>query len=437
MKSLYAQHLETLQARSEQALEHCGFDYLIIGSGHSELRFLDDYQVPFKSNPHFSQWVPLQDKQHCWLLIRPEQQPVLLYYQPSDFWHLIDKLPDDEWATLLDVKVYDKKNTLDVGFGRLSGKGAIISPPREGANLWGCQQNPSDLLDYIHYKRAFKTEWEQQNLRKANDIAVLGHNAAERGFLAGDSEYQIHQAYLSATQQCEKNLPYGNIVALNTHGSILHYQYQNIERPTESHSLLIDAGATYQGYASDITRTFTPTGTLFADLVAAVDQAQQELINTICDGYDYVKLHQVMRGKLASILSRFNIVYLDVEGQLETGIINTFFPHGLGHLLGLQVHDIGGFQQSLSGSVKAAPEHSPALRLTRTLASDMVITIEPGLYFIESLLAKLASDENSKYVNWSLIDELRPYGGIRIEDNILVTKAGYENFTRDAFANAE
>ncbi len=172
-------------------------------------------------------------------------------------------------------------------------------------------------------------------------------------------------------------------------------------------------------------------------LVGAVDQAQQELISTICDGYDYVELHQVMRNKLASILSRFNIVYLDADGQLDTGIINTFFPHGLGHLLGLQVHDIGGFQQSLSGTVKAAPEHSPALRLTRTLASDMVITIEPGLYFIESLLADLAKSENSQYINWSLVDELRPYGGIRIEDNVLVTATGRENFTRDAFAKAE
>jgi Xaa-Pro dipeptidase len=136
---------------------------------------------------------------------------------------------------------------------------------------------------------------------------------------------------------------------------------------------------------------------------------------------------------LAGILKDFDIVQLDADDQLSTGVISTFFPHGLGHLLGLQVHDIGGFQQSSDGAMKAAPEHSPALRLTRELASDMVITIEPGLYFIEPLLKSLADTDNGKYINWGLIEQLKPYGGIRIEDNVLVQAQGSENFTRNAF----
>jgi Xaa-Pro dipeptidase len=141
-----------------------------------------------------------------------------------------------------------------------------------------------------------------------------------------------------------------------------------------------------------------------------------------------------MQLKLAEILSNFNIVSLDAEAQLDTSIISTFFPHGLGHLLGLQVHDIGGRQQSLDGTTKEPPANSPALRLTRTLGTDMVITIEPGLYFIDSLLTTLAKSDNSQYINWDLVNELKPYGGIRIEDNVLVTESGSENFTRDAFA---
>ncbi|RVU85702.1 Xaa-Pro dipeptidase [Leucothrix sargassi] len=439
MASLYEQHLSTLQQRSERALEQCGSDYLLIASGHTERQFLDDYHFPFKPNPHFAQWVPLSDKQNCWILVRPNQKPALFFYQPSDFWHLIEPLPEAEWTHCFDVTVFDDNKILDAELSTLTGNGAVISPPKAGEGFWGCQLNPSELLNHLHFERAYKTEWEQQNLRQANQIAVLGHEAAREAFFAGKSEYQIHQAYLSATQQCEKHLPYGNIVALNDHGAVLHYQYQSTQPPLKLKplSLLIDAGATYQGYAADITRTWTHEETLFSDMVYAVDQAQLSLIAEIQDGVGYVALHDRMRLKLARILTDFGVVTLDAEAQLETGIIGTFFPHGLGHLLGLQVHDIGGFQQDTSGQTQAAPAHSPALRLTRTLATDMVITIEPGLYFIDSLLSELSNSPQAKYIDWTLLDELRPYGGIRIEDNVLVTSQGSENFTRDAFAKIE
>lgn len=437
MDTLYAQHLNSLQQQAEAALEHCGYDYLIIGSGHSELRFLDDYHHPFKPNPHFTQWVPLSDQAHCWLLVRPHKKPKLFYYQPKDFWHLVEPLPDAEWTQLIEVKVFDQPRQLSASLGRLKGEGALIAPPKEGAPAWGCDLNPSKLLNYLHFKRAIKTEWEQQNLRKANHIAVRGHNAAYWAFHAGASEFQIHQAYLNATQQCEKDLPYGNIVALNEHAAILHYQYQNVVVPPYVSSLLIDAGATYQGYAADITRTFTHAGTLFADLVRAMDLAQQELISTVRSGVDFVELHQAMQHKIASILAYFKIVHLDADAQLETNLIGTFFPHGLGHLLGLQVHDVGGHQQNIKGDIKLPPDVSPALRLTRTLENGMVVTIEPGLYFIPSLLKELSKSPHCEYLNWELIEQLSPYGGIRIEDNVLVHDLGCENLTRDAFIAAE
>jgi Xaa-Pro dipeptidase len=111
-----------------------------------------------------------------------------------------------------------------------------------------------------------------------------------------------------------------------------------------------------------------------------------------------------------------------------------FCPHGLGHLLGIQVHDVGGQQLDIDGHTQSPPEPYASLRLTRPLAQDMVITVEPGLYFIPMLLAK--KQANGAPIDWSLVDLLSPFGGIRIEDNvrILPAGAGVENLTRDAFA---
>ncbi|MOA46834.1 Xaa-Pro dipeptidase [compost metagenome] len=111
---------------------------------------------------------------------------------------------------------------------------------------------------------------------------------------------------------------------------------------------------------------------------------------------------------------------------------NAFFPHGLGHFLGLQVHDAGGFMQDERGTHLPAPEQFPYLRCTRVMEVGQVFTIEPGLYFIDSLLEPLRQSEQGKRVNWNKVEALRPFGGIRIEDNIVLHGDGVENLTRQA-----
>ena len=114
------------------------------------------------------------------------------------------------------------------------------------------------------------------------------------------------------------------------------------------------------------------------------------------------------------------------DRAVAEGVTRAFCPHGLGHSLGLQVHDVAGLRHP-DGSPAPAPEHHPALRLTRTLRPGMVVTIEPGLYFIDMLLAPL---RNTKLpINWALVDQLSPCGGIRIEDNVVVTESGFSNVT--------
>src|SRR6185436_4105992 len=139
---------------------------------------------------------------------------------------------------------------------------------------------------------------------------------------------------------------------------------------------------------------------------------------------------------VAEILAQFRIVRdLDAGAIVERRISSTFLPHGVGHYLGLQVHDVGGFMADRGGKTIPKPDGHPYLRLTRVVEPGMVFTIEPGLYFIDTLLADLRKTENATYVDWDKVEKLRKYGGIRIENDVVVTETGNENLTRAAFAD--
>jgi Xaa-Pro dipeptidase len=189
------------------------------------------------------------------------------------------------------------------------------------------------------------------------------------------------------------------------------------------------------GYASDITRTWSNGDSGFAELVAAVEDEQQALCGKVRAGTDYRDLHLECHLRLGGVLRTLGLVDMDPGEMLSSGLTSTFFPHGLGHPIGLQVHDVAGFSDE-DGNLIPRPNGHPYLRMTRTLAPGMVVTIEPGLYFIPTLLAKLKATPQARAVNWDKVEALLPYGGVRIEDEVHCTDATPENLTRDAFAAA-
>ena len=151
-------------------------------------------------------------------------------------------------------------------------------------------------------------------------------------------------------------------------------------------------------------------------------------------GRDYRDIHLDAHRLLAGVLQDLGVVRMSPEAQLEAGVSAAFFPHGIGHLIGLQVHDVAGFAASDSGGTIDRPAGHPFLRLTRTLAPGMVVTIEPGLYFIDMLLAPLREGPHAGAIDWALIEHLAHFGGVRIEDDVACTEGAPENLTRDAFA---
>lgn len=427
-------HIRTLRSRTDAALDAAGFESLAIYAGRAKTLFLDDQPYPFKVNPHFKAWAPLRDAAECWILYRPAQQLRLVFLQPVDYWHKPPSLPGDYWTPHFAIDVIREPDDARAHMQGLP-RCAFIGEWSEEFSGWGfTEHNPPRLLELLHYPRARKTPYELECMRLASVRGATGHRAAEAAFRAGASEFEIHMAYLQATQHTDSELPYSNIVALNANASVLHYQHQERHLPRERHSFLIDAGAEVAGYASDITRTYSNIDDEFQSLIDGMHKLQLQLCEQVRPNVDYADIHLSAHRLIAALLRESEIIDMEADDAVASGLSGVFFPHGVGHLLGLQVHDVSGFTISADGTQKARPAGHPYLRLTRTLEPGFVVTIEPGLYFIETLLQEARKSAHARHIDWHRVESFRRYGGIRIEDNVACTEGEPENLTRRAFA---
>ncbi len=433
LASLYAEHLAIVRQHADAALKAGGRETLAIAAGRPVRKFLDDQDFPYVAHPPFKHWAPLTDVPGSWIIYTPGEKPRLLFMQPYDFWHPVPESPSGYWVDHFDIVPVHDVDELARQLPKQPAMCAIIGQPQDAVGDF-VPDNPSPVVDYLHYHRAWKTPYEVELMREANRIGARAHKAAETAFRAGESEFGIHMAYLHSAMQVDAELPYHSIVALNAHGAIQHYDRFDRQPPAESLTLLIDAGATCAGYASDITRTWaTPEAGEFQALIDAMDTNQRELGSRVRKGQDFRELHLHAHHLAARVLKEHDFLRMSPEEAVASGATSAFFPHGLGHLIGAQVHDIGGFQKGPAGGSIEQPDGHPFLRLTRTLEPGMVVTIEPGLYFIDMLLEKLKATSEARHVNWDKVDAFRKYGGIRIEDDVVCTDDAPENLTRDAF----
>ncbi|RZA36334.1 MAG: Xaa-Pro dipeptidase [Lysobacteraceae bacterium] len=433
-QALYAKHLATMKRRADEALARGGFDHLVVPSGTLHYQLFDDRDYPYAVNPQFKAWLPLTRMPNCWLVHTPGQRPRVIFYQPFDYWHVVPDAPNGWWVEHFDIHVIRKP---EEALALLPGPVARCAILGEAQSTLGqyTPNNPDAVIDYLEYQRSYKTPYEIGLMREAQHLAVRGHRAAEAAFRDGRSEFAIHMAYCNAVGQDANELPYGNIIGLNEHGAVLHYTELGRTTPAPLRSLLIDAGASFHGYASDITRSYAfDRSSEFQAMIDAVDAAQLAMGEGVRAGVDYKQLHIDAHLTLMGILKDFGVIKVSPEAALATGVSAAFFPHGLGHPIGLQVHDVAGFAQSDRGGKIARPDGHPYLRMTRVLEPGMVVTIEPGLYFIDMLLEEVKKNGHADSVDWARVDAFRPYGGVRIEDEVMCTEGDALNLTRPAFA---
>lgn len=424
---LQHRHLEALERRYAEVMGALGYDGVLIYSGRPALHFGDDQHANFCSYGHFQHWTGQAGLAHSWLLVRPGQRTTCFVHAPDDFWHLPPSLPDEGWTEYLEVISGRFETPPAVTASRLAVIGDVTD---DTARALGAERNPPALLVALDEGRVRKSEYEIACLSEANRMALRGHQAAKQAFLAGESELDIQLAYLKASRQRESDVPYGNIVGLGAHGAVLHYQHYDNEAPVSRNSLLVDAGHRYRGYCADITRSWPgpdadPT---FAALITRMHDIKQQLVAALAPGVEFVALHERMHRSLGELLVESQLVSASAEVAVESGITRAFCPHGLGHLLGVQVHDVAG-RISREGTPLPPPPEHPALRLTRELEAGMTVTIEPGLYFIPMLLEPLKAGPAGSAVNWPLVERLMPHGGIRIEDNVAIAMDSVRNLT--------
>ena len=286
------------------------------------------------------------------------------------------------------------------------------------------------LTDAITFCRTIKTEDELDQMREAARVNNIAHRKVMEVVKPGMYEYELKAVF--DYHQVQRGLlfpAYSGIHAAGANSAILHYT-ENSSRVNNGDLYLIDAGYEYEGYASDITRTYPANGR-FTDDQAAVYQTVLNALNTVIEmvepGVKMEDLHMKAAEIILKGLKQMGLVKGTIEELMENDIFALFFPHGLGHFLGLDTHDVGGYPKGVERIDRPGIRF---LRARRKLQAGMVITIEPGLYFIPALLKKAFDDEKKAgFLDAGKLEGFFEFGGVRIEDNLVVTEDGYENLT--------
>ena len=438
LDALHHDHLQRVLADADRALERSAeagapFSGLVLHAGAELLVHRDDNPHLFRPEFHFARWAPLAGPDHL-IEYTPGRRPRLLRVVPRDYWYEAPAPPPVDLAASFDLVEVEDVDAAVAALGTL-GDHAFVGFDEEVAEALGIEESavePPALMASLDWSRGTKTAFEVECIRRAGARAARGHEAVREGAMEGRSELELHFDYLAATAMVESEVPYPSIIGWDRHAAVLHYQSKEVAPPDPGRVLLIDAGATVLGYASDITRTYARPAApdRFVALLDGMEELQRELVEAVGPGVEYVDLHHAAHAGVARLLVEHGLLRCDAEEALERGLTLPFLPHGLGHHLGLQVHDVGGRQVDPTGRVQDPPERHPHLRTTRPLAEGHVVTIEPGLYFIPMLLDPVREGAERERVDWGAVDELIDCGGIRIEDDVLVTADGREDLTR-------
>ncbi|MDR3672547.1 MAG: Xaa-Pro dipeptidase [Holophaga sp.] len=430
LPSLFRDHLELRLAYLEQALAATGFESLVISSGAPFTYYADDHEAPFQGVPHFRHYCPLEGPNHL-LRLEPGRRPMLVRYRPADYWY--EQTPMDGasyWADLFDFK----EAATEAGVWALAGPstwGAYLGDMPAPAAAAGFRPNPEPLVKRLDWGRSSKTAYEIRTLEEATELGAKGHLASRAAFLAGGSEVEIHHAFVQAVDCLDHQLAFPSIVALDPKGAILHYH--NKRHVRNGKVLLLDCGAQVRGYGSDITRTTAAPACdpRFTGLMDGVKRLQRTVCQAMRPGLPFLQMHELAHAELAALLGQAGILKAGPEEAMALGLTRPFLPHGLGHFLGINIHDVAGKLTAPDGVILEPPAHYPALRVTRILEPGQVLTVEPGLYFIPMLLEPFRNGAQADRFNWELIDQLAPLGGIRFEDNVVITEGGARNITQE------
>jgi len=282
--------------------------------------------------------------------------------------------------------------------------------------------------------RVLKTDAELEVMRYASKIAAAAHMEVMKKIHANMYEYQMESLFRHIsyyTGGC-RHLSYTCIAASGENAAVLHYGHANAPNAkliNDGDICVFDMGPEYNCYASDVTCSFPANGKFTPQqriTYNAVFKANQAVFKAAKPGVRWTDMHILSERVILTELKAAGLLVGDVEEMVQKRMGAVFMPHGLGHLLGLDVHDVGGYLGD--AEPRSTLPGLKSLRTTRTLKERMVITIEPGCYYIDFLLDRaLADPQLAPHIVADKLKEFRNSGGVRIEDDVVIWEKGNEN----------
>ncbi|KAF2396275.1 Creatinase/aminopeptidase [Trichodelitschia bisporula] len=448
-----------------------------------------DQYVPFRQARYFY-YLTGCDEPDCALLYDIESRRVILFIPPRDdhaaIWSGPTITPEQAYARYEIDNVLEMEDLDEVVAQWMDAhpRDTLFVHPCEQftAERFACRVDSTSLLPAMDACRAIKTPQEIRLLQQANAVSAAAHTAVLRVISSLTNETEVEAAFLFACIATgAKHQAYGVIAASGANAATLHYG-RNDEPLAGRQLLLLDAGAEYKLYASDVTRTFPISGHLSTEageIYGLVQAMQESCIARLRPGGAFVDLQVLAHAIAVEGLLKLGILRGERAAVLRAGVSLVFFPHGLGHHVGLDVHDViagvplmgatsdskrmeharardtGDVRDTTSSAMTDAgphesvfsdsfladdpdlvdhlrsmlvPPRASSLLKTR-LAAGMVVTVEPGIYFSRVALRAAFADGRGRYIDGSVLGRYMGVGGVRIEDDIVITATGYDNIT--------
>ena len=301
----------------------------------------------------------------------------------------------------------------------------------------GCPAASLEMVRAVVQMRLVKEDIEIAELDHACTLGQQMHTVARQGIRIGVKEQEIVGAMEALTLAKGWGVSFATI--LTQHGEIFHcHSHEALIEPGKL--LVIDAGLETNGhYASDFTRTY-PTGGKFTarqrDIYQLVYECNEHAFSITRPGIAYLDVHLSVARRMLEGLKDLGLVCGDLDAMVEQGIAGLFMPHGLGHNMGLDVHDMEDLGENLvgygPGQQRSAQLGLGSLRMARPLVPGNVVTDEPGIYFIPALIEQWKKEGTDKgFVNYGKLASYYDFGGIRLEDDVLITEGGARRLGSD------
>jgi Xaa-Pro aminopeptidase len=404
-----------------------------------------DNTYPFRQNSHFLYYTGLSEPDLA-VLSYPEPDYDVLFARPST-------LDDVVWSggghNRLDmarhsgIETVEELGRLGVYLTQARSRGLDIHylPQYQASSLFRVAEllviEPSEvtagasrrLVEEVVRQRSIKSDLEIDEIEDALGVTARMHSASMAATRPGVREHQIAGLIQGIALESNREQAYPPIVTV--HGEVLHnHSYHHTL--AEGQLLLNDSGAESPNYyASDITRTCPVSGKFTAaqaEVYETVLRGQLAAIDRIRPGIPYRDVHLQAARVMVEGLKAIGLMKGNPDDAVEAGAHALFFPHGIGHMLGLDVHDmedLGDVVGYPPGEARNPQFGLNFLRLSRSLEAGFVLTVEPGIYFIPALIDRWHQERMHKeFISYDKLDAFRNFGGIRIEDDVLVTPEG-------------